>query len=238
MTVFSLNVFPLTLWKGNRIYTLFLLKLFPSASNTTVFSLFSFWRLCFDGSFIVSRSCVSFCCVAWISDMYTHSPSLWRPPPAPRGPHRAPCRAPLYGTVPRAARLHVVVYTRQTSSPGLSRPSPNHGVHKSLLKGCLSVPAPANRLICTIFLDSIHVHYYMIFLNCWLVISYLIWWLIFLFAALVLGCFTPTHLSLSSSIQLGFSIFSHHPWVHSSQIPKFSLSFATRFGLCFHLSGV
>ena len=94
MTVFSLNVFPLTLWKGNRIYTLFLLTFFSSASNTTVFSFFSFWRLCFDWSLIASWRCVSFCCVAWISDMYTQSPSLWRLPPAPRGPYRAPCRAP------------------------------------------------------------------------------------------------------------------------------------------------
>ena len=88
---FSLNVFPLTLWKGNRIYTVFLLELFPSASNTTVRSSFSFWRLCFDPSLITSKS---FCHRAWISGAHTYSPSLWGLPPAPRGPCRA-SRAPV-----------------------------------------------------------------------------------------------------------------------------------------------
>lgn len=117
----------LTLWKGNRIYTLFLLKLFPSASDTTVFSFFFFLTFMFWWEFHCFVSSVSFCCVAWISDMYTQSPSLWRPS-SPSSPSQSPVQSsPLRHCATSCSFTRGRVHTSDLITPGLSRPSPNHG---------------------------------------------------------------------------------------------------------------
>ena len=101
----------------------------------------------------------------WIIYMYTYIPSLLSFPPNPPIP-------PLYiitehklSSLIRQQLLtsYFTVYVRQSYSPSLSHPSPPLLTSTCLsLRLCLSF-CPANWLICTIFLDSIYMHWYTIF---------------------------------------------------------------------------
>ena len=63
-------------------------------------------------------------------------------------------------------------------------------------------------------------------LNCWLLFSFFIGWVVFHLTgpALVIssGCLGP-YFALSKFFPLGFCIFSPHPWVNRSQFPQFLL---------------
>ena len=115
----------------------------------------------FNWRIIALKYCVGFChTTTWISHKYTCVLSLFSlspPHPSPPGYHRAPDWAPcVIHTCTANSRclsiLHMVMYTSQccslSSSPSLTV--------SQVCSLCLRLySCPANRLLCTTFLDSI-----------------------------------------------------------------------------------
>ena len=124
---------------------------------------------------IVALQChAHFCCVTkWISYRYTYTPSPLRVPPTPSpsppiwvtAEHRTEFCV-LYSGSSLDTHFTQLVYICRSRSPNSAHPTPSPGphVHPLRLYSC-----PANRFICTIFLDSTNKHYYMMFIFLFLI---------------------------------------------------------------------
>ena len=119
---------------------------------------------CFHWSVVALPCCVNFCCTTMrISHLCTYIPSIQNlPPTSPFHPCRSSQSTKLSSLCDRAMShqlsiLHMQVYICQSHSLNLFHP-PLPCVHKSICYVCISIPPLQNRLISTIFLDSIYMY--------------------------------------------------------------------------------
>ena len=120
-----------------------------------------YWRI------TVLGRCISFCrTTMWASSVCIDIPSLLSlPPPSPHPSrvsrsteleHRAEVSCATW-QVPTSSLLRVVYMCANPIPTPLTLPFLPPCVHSSILCFCVSLHScPANRLICTVFLDSIH----------------------------------------------------------------------------------
>ena len=137
------------------------------AGRSVMYSFFFFFLVivvCFYWGLVVLQRCIHFCCTTkWISYMHTYIPSLLDLPPAPILPIKViteHCAEPpeLYRRFPLAAyftngSVYVCAYVSILLSQFVPPSPPPPCTHIRPLYPHLS-SCPANRFICTIFLDS------------------------------------------------------------------------------------